>query len=160
MNRIIPFFLFLLPIVCLGQNKIDYKWAFTTNQWDKTTDFRENRALISKEGLSGFIDTTGAEIIPLKYQLLDAYSEGLATAGFVDLKKMEFNSGYINRAGDFQIQPTFENLSAFQEGSACAKEGELYGFINTQGEYFIPPAFEETNVFAGGLAAVKKNGHL
>ena len=132
-----------------GQNRIDYKWAFSTNQWDKTTDFRENRALMSKGNLSGFIDTTGFEIIPVKYQLLDAYSEGLATAGFVDLKKMEFNSGYINRAGDFQIQPIFENLSAFQEGSACAKVAELYGFIDTQGEWIITPSFEETNVFSG-----------
>ena len=68
--------------------------------------------------------------------------------------------GYINRAGDYVIEPQFIDAYAFQEnGLAAVKDGAsgLWGYINTSGEYAIEPAFARIspNGFSeNGLAAV------
>jgi hypothetical protein len=72
--------------------------------------------------------------------------------------------GYIDRSGDFAIEPLF--LSSFrtshkfsEEGLACVcklvDDQLLYGYINRTGDYVIQPTYREATEFSSGIAAVQ-----
>jgi len=133
-----------------------YRWAFETNQYDKVNDFN-NLLAITRKGLKkGYIDTTGREFIPPTFNIIDAYTEGLASAGFTDFQKMESRSGYIDRKGNFVIDPAYDVTSPFQEGIACVKTNEKWGYIDKRGRMIIDTIYSAANIFHNGVAAVKK----
>ena len=148
--------LLFIPLTVPAQQ---YEWAFTTNQFDKANDFSDGYAIVKKKFLRGFIDRTGAVVVKPQFNIIDAYSEEVASAGFVNYQTADSKSGYINRAGEFVIPTRFEVTSPFQEGLACVKLDGLWGYIDRAGVFVIPPKFEEANVFANGMAAVKYKGH-
>ena len=47
--------------------------------------------------------------------------------------------GFIDRAGQFAIQPTFESARDFEEGLAAVRIEGRWGFIDTTGRIVIPP---------------------
>lgn len=151
---VVALLFFALPGIC-QQN---FTWAFETHQFDDVNNFSENLAIIRKGRIKGYIDTTGRVHLAPKYNIIDAFTEGLASAGHIDWAKMNSTSGFINRSGQFVVEPQFEVTSPFQEGLSCVKKEGKWGFINPSGKYIIPSIYEEANVFSKGLAAVKING--
>lgn len=154
MIRTLLLFLCCLPLFLFGQQ---YEWAFTTNHFDKANDFSDGYAIVKKKMLRGFIDRSGAVAVKPQFNIIDAYSQNIASAGYVNYKTAESKSGYIDRSGKFVIPTLFEVTSPFQEGLACVKQKGKWGFINRTGKFVIPLKFEEANVFANGMAAVKLN---
>ncbi|MBV9885499.1 MAG: WG repeat-containing protein, partial [Acidobacteria bacterium] len=68
--------------------------------------------------------------------------------------------GYINRGGDFVIQPRLWDAHDFREGSApaaLARKG-LRGFIDKSGEFIVQPSYQYANRFSEGLARVTPFG--
>jgi len=56
--------------------------------------------------------------------------------------------GFINRQGNWVIQPMFDSLYSFDDQNfAQAKHNERYGFINRQGNWVIQPFFDCTGFF-------------
>ncbi|MFT4666504.1 MAG: hypothetical protein ACI8YQ_003091 [Polaribacter sp.] len=151
------FFLFCccLPVLLTAQQ---YEWAFTTNHFDKANDFSDGYAIVKKKMLRGFINRSGEVVVKPRFNIIDAYSENIASAGFVNYQTAESKSGYIDRSGKFTIPNKFEVTSPFQEGLACVKQKGKWGFINHKGVFVIPLKFEEANVFSNGMAAVKHKG--
>jgi WG containing repeat len=63
---------------------------------------------------------------------------------------------YINRAGEFVIQPQFDMALEFEfsEGLAQVTIGKRSGFINLSGETIVLISHQRAGRFSEGLAAV------
>ena len=97
--------------------------------------FSEGLAMVMdyKERKSGYINAKGEEVISLSSYSADAFSESLAAVG-VDLPKEEGRQsaetryGYIDKTGNWVIEPKYRNAYAFRE-----KSGEVI-LIDTTGK--------------------------
>ena len=98
---------------------------------------------------SGFIDKTGAFVIPLQFDRCYRYSEGLASV------KVDDKFGFIDKNGDFVISPQYEWVLPFAHGIAAVSIEGKCGYIDKSGIIVIPPTFEEIDAFSEGLAYVK-----
>ena len=67
--------------------------------------------------------------------------------------------GYINRKGEYVINPQFEDADFFSDGIAKIKtrDGKT-GYINKKGEYVIPAIYKSGTAFSDGLAFVVSDG--
>ena len=69
--------------------------------------------------------------------------------------------GYINKCGDFIIEPKYEVAFAFSNNLApvavydVSRRCNLWGYINTNGEIVIPFQFFEANNFIDDIAIIK-----
>ena len=156
MNKIYTTILF--AFLCLNLNAQNFEWAFTTNQYDRCNDFSDGLAIVKKGFLRGYINREGQVHLKPQFNIIDAFAEGTASAGYTNFETMESKSGFINRAGEFVIEPQFEVTSPFQEGIACVRLNELWGFINESGQIIIPAKFESASTFSDGLAPVQYKG--
>lgn len=67
--------------------------------------------------------------------------------------------GYINKKGQYIINPQFKDASWFSNGLARVQtEDGKYGFINKKGNYKIPAQYSQATIFNEGLAFVVKEG--
>lgn len=67
--------------------------------------------------------------------------------------------GYINKKGEYVINPQFEAADFFRDGLALVKSSNgKVGFINKNGEYVIPAEYKDATHFADGLAFVVSDG--
>lgn len=134
--------------------------------YDTASPFSEGRALVSMNGLFGYIDNLGNEVIKCQYGVNTAYksnsrfSQGLAAVRFSKGEEgidCENNFGYIDINGNTIFEPEDYYANAFSEGFAMVKDNYDYYFINLEGE--IP--FERTTPlatsFSEGLAEMYDN---
>jgi hypothetical protein len=84
----------------------------------------------------GLADTSGTEVLPLNYDWIGEFSDGLA-----EIEK-DAAYGYIDPSGALTIPYQFESGRFFLEGRALAKQGGLWGVIDVAGDFIIPPNFE------------------
>lgn len=67
--------------------------------------------------------------------------------------------GFIDRSGEWVIEPQFETAGAFTDDLAVVRApGGRKGYIDRRGEWAIEPDFDQLRPFAEGLAAVGKGG--
>ena len=166
---------------------------------EKTLSLPDDRLLYSfSEGLAqhgvwnekgnaadeGYIDSTGAEIIPTHFAFTSAFSDGYAYVktkeeelGFIDKTgqmvlestlrfspqiftegligvEIDRNFGYLDKTGSIVIEPKFDRVGLFSEGLAPVAIDAKYGFIDKTGEWVIEPRFKEAYSFSEGLAPV------
>ena len=115
---------------------------------------------VTSEGLSrveynwkyGFIDTSGKEVIPLKYDNADDFSEGLARV------KLNGKCGYIDTSGKEVIPLKYDNADDFSEGLASVELNSKWGYIDTSGKEVTPFKYDYAWDFSEGFAKVKLNG--
>ena len=83
-------------------------------------------------GKYGFIDKTGKEVIPIKYDDANSFSEGLA------MVRLDKKYGFIDKTGKEVIHIKYDDAYSFSEISlALVKlEGKLF-YINPKGECVI-----------------------
>ncbi|MEO1515523.1 MAG: WG repeat-containing protein [Bacteroidota bacterium] len=132
----------------------NYEWAFDC-QYDKCYDFYDGRAIVIQGRRKGFIDRKGSLRVAPHFHIIDAYSQELASAGFIDFQKMESKSGYINKAGEMVIPNVYDITSPFNQDLACVEQDGRWGFIDRQGKYVIPARYDGAQTFAEGLGGVK-----
>ena len=106
----------------------------------------------------GFIDKTGKEVVPLIYDYVDQFSEGLALVS-VDTKKAP-KVGFIDVTGKVVIPLKFNSrYSKFSDGLAVQRTDEGYVLINKLGEVVYKPLWErniQINEFSEGYATAYK----
>ena len=117
--------------------------------------FSEGLVPIPNEGLFGFYDLDGEQVID--YLFLDAqpFSEGLAPVRFAGWNQDQW--GFINTAGEVVIPPAFDMTLGFSEGLAPVKQGQWqsgWGFVDTSGNMAIYPSFFQAFGFTDGFAIV------
>ncbi|MFN3781604.1 MAG: WG repeat-containing protein [Candidatus Kapaibacteriota bacterium] len=109
-----------------------------------------------KNFLNGFIDKRGKIVIPLEYNLLEHYSEGLAFA----IKGDTF--GFINMQNKFEFYVDAYVSKPFTDGVAFV--GKLinqkmkWALINRKGEKITDYIFDDVKEFSEGVAPVQKDG--
>ncbi len=114
--------------------------------------------------LDSYIGRSGIFAIKPHYVILNHYYNGLAVAGKSARKYSPFSLlsfldpgvkfGYIDRTGEFAIEPQFERCARFSEGLAAVRT-DKWGYIDTSGKVVIKPIFDYAGEFSEGLAAVK-----
>ena len=137
-------------------------------------------------GLKGFIDREGKVTIPATFADAGSFKSGLAWAaldGYCYLVTAENHRqgsptsgypsscggapadavqvcmvGFIDRSGNFVIQPVLEAAQDFQEDLAAVRIGGRWGFIDKTGTVIVAPRFEQVYSFREGFAAVKLTG--
>ena len=71
--------------------------------------------------------------------------------------KVNGKYGYIDKKGNWVIQPMFDNAFYFEDGLASVGVNQKYGFIDKKGNWVIQPMFDEAEVFVDELALVTVN---
>lgn len=134
----------------------------------------------------GYIDHKGNIVVPIIYDSIRPFCEGLALVakgnnyGFVNKQGKEvippkylyaygFSDGlaavytkdggnYIDTSGKTVISSKYERVGYFIEGLSPFKINEKWGYLNKKGEVAINPEFEYASNFSEGLACVKSDG--
>lgn|GEM_PF-579083 len=66
--------------------------------------------------------------------------------------------GFINRKGDFVINPQFQDADFFNSGVARVVSNGRIGYVNRRGDFVIPATFKAGTRFDDGLAVVVADG--
>ena len=84
----------LISIIFLkpGIAQQNFEWAFTTNQYDRCNDFSDGLAIVKIGFNRGYINREGKIHIQPQFNIIDAFSEDVASAGFIDFKTMDAKS--------------------------------------------------------------------
>jgi hypothetical protein len=101
-----------------------------------------------------FVDHTGNVVIgPSLSGASFFFSEGYA---FACVECTGESMAIIDHLGKELTPPQFDASpsSAFHEGLATMRKGNLYGYIDPSGTWVIPPQFDEAHNFSNGLALV------
>lgn len=125
-------------------------------------DHSDLRCCFAVGGHYGFIDKTGAFVIPATFFIAQDFSEGLAAVRVEETPTSKF--GYIDRTGKFAIPPRFNQAEPFSEGLASVEvsarvvdnhfENIAFGFIDKTGQLAIPAAYQFAGSFSEGLARI------
>lgn len=153
--------------------------AIFPHQFSWIGDFSEGlaQALLSDpSGKAGYIDNTGALVIPATWNFYayptsdlmmprwwrrdrnSDFSEGLAVVR-ADNKKL----GYIDKTGKIVIPLQFLYARPFSEGLAAVSNDQFeFGYIDAHGKVVIPLMYQNAypGNFSEGVARVKANGEI
>ncbi|QSJ18213.1 WG repeat-containing protein [Nostoc sp. UHCC 0702] len=131
--------------------KIDYA---IDPKFDIAGHFSEGLARVKINGNTGYINPTGDMAIPANFDGAQDFSEGLALAWIYNK-----NRGYIDKNGNFSIQPQYARNQAnqFSEGLARVCVVGTCGYINKTGEFAIKRQFTGAGNFSENLAPIKTN---
>ena len=115
--------------------------------------FSDGLAVVELNDKCGYIDKTGREVIPVKYDWAEDFSDGLA------LVKLSGKYGFIDTSGKEVIPCKYEIASGFSEGLARVQLNDKWGFVDKIGREVIPFKYDKAYDFSKGLAKVQLNGN-
>ncbi len=109
---------------------------------------------IKKGELFGLID--GEIFIEPKFNNIKSFHEGLAAASTGTGQEQRF--GYIDKSGNWKIQPAYYAANDFSSGLAavCDVESKKWGYIDESGKIVIEPQFNFVYNFNGDIAIASK----
>lgn len=100
-------------------------------------------------GKHGYIDKSGKEIVPLKYDgACPRFTEGRSWVA------LNGKWGFIDNTGKEIIPLKYDGVGEFSEGMAQVVLGGKYGYIDKNGVEVIPPKYVKATPFSEGLANV------
>jgi hypothetical protein len=150
----------------LAAVKINNHWGFINRtgdiviaaKYDGVQNFAEGLASVSNSFDAAWVDHQGDEVIRIpqgsaSFTCSYTFSEGRGAFG-VYTKETNGRFGYVNKAGDIVIKPTFLHSLYFHEGLSTANTDDGWGYIDQNGKIVIPAKFCSADDFHEGLAAV------
>ncbi|MDX1409255.1 MAG: WG repeat-containing protein, partial [Saprospiraceae bacterium] len=178
----IPFCLILTLVICA-------LWACnqdgetSRDQDDGLDELQYFEDYESPEAKWGFLDQTGAVVIPARYDQVSAFSEGLAAVnlrgrwGYIDrsgrvvinfayLAAWPFSDGlarvtqfdgrqcFTDHTGNLVCVNEADALYDFSGTRARIERGGRFGYVNRAGDIVIPATFERADNFTGEVARV------
>lgn len=123
--------------------------------YDGVVDISENRVLVVRQGLYGFLDRGGDEVIPCRYEHAYLFREGRAAVS------LDGRWGIIDTLGREVLPIQYDNsgtraeLYIYHEGRALVEKDGRYGFCDLSGDIVIPVQYRDAYQFSNGLAPVK-----
>ena len=128
---------------------IDIHGNLVLSGFSSSGTFSEGLALVSREGRTEFINTTGTAVIPpvLGLNFYGDFSDGLAI-----VRDVGGRFGYIDTSGNVVISPTFDYAYDFNEGVAIVQRGGQHFLIGKDGT----PIFQ-INDFFGAVMGYAPN---
>jgi len=115
-------------------------------------------AEVRLNGKCGFVDKTGKEVVPPKYDYVGDFHGGPAEV------ELGGKWGFIDEQGKELVSPKYDYVDNFYEiigadgGFAKVWLDDKVGLIDYDGTEWIKPKYDYLGDFHGGLAAVKLNG--
>ncbi len=106
------------------------------------------RIPVSLNGKWGFIDETGREIVPVKYEACHPFHDGKAVV------KRDGKYGFIDIDGHEKIAPKYDDADNFNEGLAFVSRNGKYGYIDADEHAVIPLKYNGAITFKEGVGAV------
>ena len=101
--------------------------------YDSISNFRESRAVYSKDGSMGIIDEDGTVITKKEYGIVGEFHDHRAVVG--DSKSGNYKYGYIDREGKELIHLKFERADDFKDDIALVKvKDNEYSLIDKEGK--------------------------
>lgn len=110
----------------------------------------EDRIPVRQNNRWGFIDGKGKSVIPLQYEEVGRFSEGLV--GYIENNK----AGYLDQNGKVIVAPVYASADQFSEGLASVMQDNLWGYIDKKGALVIPFVYAGAGRFTEGKAYVVK----
>ena len=101
---------------------------------------------------AGLIDTNGVLRLPMEYEDMGAYHEGVAPA------KRDGLWGYVDLAGNWAIPPKYEAADAFVNGHAAVRLEGRVGIVTRADEVAAPFVYEEAGYVYRGMFPAKVGG--
>ncbi|EOF7418168.1 WG repeat-containing protein [Campylobacter coli] len=83
---------------------------------------------------------------------------GIFVSGDLIRVKIDGQWSFLDKNGEFAIEPKFDYVWSFWEGLAGVKLNGKWGFIDKSGKIVIESKFDSGGHFSEGLAGVKLNG--
>lgn len=117
----------------------------------------QNETLVPSFGGSkaGFTTEAGHIIVPLQYDDVRPFREGLAAV------KLRSQWGFINKEGTVVVPIRYERVHDFHDGMAAVREvnlfGKHWGYVDASGGTAISPQFDAAQDFGDGVAVVERN---
>ena len=117
--------------------------------------FSQGLAAVVVDGKWGYIDMTGAFVIPAHYgNNAERADKGTFSEGLAAIQTDGGTWGYIDRTGAPLIPARFDAAEPFAEGLAKVQIDGKWGYIDTTGKQVIGPQFAVAASFSHGLAYV------
>ena len=108
------------------------------------------RVLITKNGLSGFSDLHGNEVIPPTFVQAAHFTENRAPV-VVPIDSFFYRCTFIDTMGNVLFEPVFESALSFSNGYAPVKQYERWGLIDTLGRVALPTIYEQITPLGDGI---------
>ncbi len=135
------------------------KWGYINSSGNMVieSDFDEARAF--SDGYAavrigtnwGYVSEESKNLaIPVSFSVAGDFSGELAPA---QLPGQSY--GFINKSGDFVIEPEFDFAGAFSEGLAAVRSDGLWGYVSIDGTISISLSFSDAQPFSEDVAAVE-----
>lgn len=151
---------------CAGWLRPDGSWAIEP-RFRSSGSFSEGLACVSERGPFdyGYIDQTGKLVIPYRFFAAGPFREGRALVKVererIAISKhgerVRYGVGFIDRKGEWLIEPTLEHAEEFAEERAVFGKGELRGYIDLEGKVVVEPRYRHALAFVDGLALVAEH---
>ncbi len=97
--------------------------------YQQAGEFRYGVAVVQKNDKWGIINQRGIEVIPPKYDKIEAFKDGYAV---IRIKRF---SGLTNLNGEIIIQPEYEYISYAGKGLFRIEQGDKVGYFSSEGEW-------------------------
>ena len=122
-------------------------------KYDNIYSYKAGRQMVGLQGLKGFVNEFGIEIIPCKYDDAYDFNEGLARV------KLNGKYGFVDKIGKEIIPLKYDYANSFSEGLACVKLNDKYGFVDKTGKEVIPLKYDDlaNHYFKGSRVKVRLN---
>lgn len=150
------------------------KIVFTVKaDYRSTAGFSEGRAWFVRDGMMGFLDKSGQEIIPPHFVPEAGRQEGSFAPVYFNQGKaaarLPVEGGWVKPDGTYVKSPRplnydglplgadFQGLTPFSEGITVFPEGKLFGMMDSDGRTTAPAAWDELRPLTEGLAAARKD---
>lgn len=110
---------------------------------EKQMAYRNERLFVSQGNSYIMIDADGNQIGSESYEAVKLFSDTTYAAAEKNGKW-----GFIDKDGNWFIEPTYENARSYQNGYAAVQMNGLWGFINQDKELCIPYEFSDVKDFS------------
>jgi hypothetical protein len=82
------------------------------------------KGLYVEGGKCGYIDKTGREVVPIKYDEASKFSEGMAEV------RLGSKWGFVDKVGNEVVSFKYDEAARFSEGMAAVRLGDKWGWIS------------------------------
>lgn len=112
--------------------------------------FTEGLCGLKSKGMYGYIDLTGKEATPFKYDVGYPFSEGKAAVCY------KWKWGFINKTGKEISKMDYDYAYPFADGMAIVVKNEKYGYVDSTGKNVIACQYHRGSDFRNGYAIVSQ----
>ena len=108
-----------------------------------------NRVRVSKDGLLGYTDLQGAEVIPPRFTRAGDFIEDCA-AVYIEMDSQIYAT-FIDTLGNYIFEPKYQNVLYFQDGYAPVQQHGKWGVVDRRGRQALPFLYDQITAIDHGV---------